>query len=155
MSAPLVIPDLAEARRYVGRSLGPTEWVPITQERIEAFCQAIGDERWIYCDPERAARESPWKSTIANAYLLLSLVPSLMPHLVEIRGWGAALNTGVDRCRFEVPLTSGSRVRMGARIAKARSVPGNGCLVAFGVEFEAEGCERTPCAARVNYLYYA
>jgi acyl dehydratase len=154
MSAPLVVPDLAAMRGHAGSSLGATGWVPITQERIEAFCEAIGDRRWIYCDPERAARESPWKSTIANAYLLLSLVPSLLPRLIEIRGIGAALNTGVDRCRFEAPVTAGSRVRMRARVAKARSVPGNGCLVAFGVEFEAEGGERTPCAARVNYLYY-
>lgn len=155
MALPLVIPGIDAARHYSGTDLGLTRWIPITQERIDLFAEASGDRNWIHTDVERASRESPWKSTIVPGALLLALVPGLLSELLVLLGWRRALNTTAERCVFESPATAGSRVRMAALLAKARSLPGNGCRLSFQVRFETEGADGAPaCAATVNYLYY-
>jgi acyl dehydratase len=154
MALPVVIPCMAASRYYSGTSLGVTRWVPITQERIDLFADATGDHQWIHCDVERAAHESPWKSTVAHGFLSLSLVPTLLPEIVVLIGWKTAINTGVDNCRFVAPVPAGSRVRMAAEVAKARTLPGGGCRLGFAVEFEIEGCDQPACSATVNYMYF-
>jgi acyl dehydratase len=158
MAQPLVIRSVHETPEFIGTELGTTQWVAIEQDRIALFGRATGDTRWIHLDPERAARESPWKSTVADGYLLLSLVPSLLPQLIVLLGWTTAINTGVDRCEFPGPATAGSRVRMGGRLARARVITGNdggaGCRLGFDVWFEVEGSTSPACRARVNYAYF-
>jgi len=149
-----VIATLDAVREYQGLDLGCTEWFEIDQERISLFARATGDERWIHVDPERAARESPWKSTVVDGFLLLSLVPYLLPQLIEVRGWSAAVNVGADRCVFPEPVHAGSRVRLGARVARARPLPPNGARLGFDVWFEAEGRDEPVGRARVNYAYF-
>ena len=155
MSQPLVISSMSATPEYAGTELGTTQWLSITQDRIALFGLATGDTRWVHVDPERAAHESPWKSTIADGYLLLSLVPSLIHKLIVLEGWSTAINTGVDRCEFPGAVTSGSRVRMGARLARVRVLPGQGCRIGFDVWFEVEGGDTPACRARVNYAYFA
>lgn len=155
MVLPVVIPSIAATPYYRGTDLGCSRWVTIAQERIDLFAKATDDRRWIHTDPERAARESPWKSAIADGYLLLSLVPDLLPQLIVLIGWTTAINTGVDHCAFPVPVTAGSRVRLKARLARARSMPVGGCRLGFDVEFEVEGGDVPGCLARVNYAYFA
>ena len=147
MTQPLVIPSLAATPEYQGRELGTTPWREVAQDRIELFGRATGDTRWIHLDAERAASESPWKSPVADGLLLLSLVPGLLPELIELVGWSTAINTGVDRCEFPGVATAGSRVRMGARLARVRVLPGPGCRLGFDIWFEVEGSD-TPRAAR-------
>jgi acyl dehydratase len=154
MAKPLVIASMASTPDYQGTELGVTEWVSIAQDRIEGFGRATGDTRWIHVDAERAARESPWKSAIADGFLLLSLVPGLLNQLIVLMGWSTAINTGVDRCEFPGIVTAGSRVRMGARLARARVLAGEGCRLGFDVWFEAEGSATPACRARVNYAYF-
>jgi acyl dehydratase len=154
MAQPLVIPSMAVTPEYQGTDFGTTPWFAIGQERIDLFAQATGDKRWIHVDAERAARESPWKSTIADGLLLLSLVPYLLPQLIVLLGWSTAINTGVDRCEFPGVVISGSRVRMGSRLARARLLQPNGCRLGFDVWFEVEGSETPACRARVNYAYF-
>lgn len=154
MPLPVVIPCMAAARHYQGTELGTTDWVTIDQERIDLFAAATGDRRWIHVDPERAARESPWKSTIADGYLLLALVPELLSRLLVLIGWSSAINIGVEGCEFLGVVTPGARVRLGARLARARPLPPNGCRLRIEVWFEVEGSE-TPCfRARVDYAYF-
>ncbi|MDH3520510.1 MAG: MaoC family dehydratase [Myxococcales bacterium] len=154
MALPVVIPCIAAARYYAETPLGVTDWISITQDRIDLFADATGDHQWIHCDVERAAREAPWKSTIAHGFLLLSLVPTLLPELLVLIGWKTAINTGVDDCRFLAPVPAGSRVRMAAQLAKARTLPGGGCRLGFAVDFECEGSDASACSATVNYVYY-
>jgi acyl dehydratase len=154
MALPVVIPCIAATRYYSGTPLGATQWVPITQKRIDLFADVTGDHQWIHCDPERAARESPWKTTVAPAYLMLSLVPTLLPELLVLIGWKTAINTGVEDCRFVAPAPAESRVRMAAELATARTLPGGGCRLAFAVEFEIEGSPEPACVATVTYVYY-
>jgi acyl dehydratase len=148
-----VIPSLAALKDWVGRPLGVSDWLTVTQERVDAFAEATGDRQWIHCDVERARRESPWKGTIAHGYLTLSLAPALMSQLVEIRGYKTAINTGIDRMRLRAPIPTGSRVRMGAELKSARDLPGGGARVSVAVRFEVEGETRPACTASLNLVY--
>ena len=154
MSQPLMISSLSSTPEYAGSELGATQWFEIAQDRIALFGRASGDTRWIHLDPARAAHESPWQSTIADGYLLLSLVPGLLARLIVLQGWSTAINTGVDRCEFPGVVTAGSRVRMGARLARVRVLPGQGCRLGFDIWFDVEGGQTPACRARVNYAYF-
>lgn len=154
MADPLVIPNLAEARDHAGRDLGATAWFEIDQARVDQFAQATGERHWLYVDPERASRESPWKTTVVPGFLLLSLVPDLLPRLLLLGGWKTAVNAGVDACSFARPAPVGSRLRMSARIFRVRSVPGGGARLTFSVAFEVEGAREPACTARVHYAYF-
>ncbi|MHC4606806.1 MAG: MaoC family dehydratase [Planctomycetota bacterium] len=153
MSGKVVIPSLAAVKEYKGTPLGVTDWMPITQERIDAFAEATGDHQWIHCDVERASRESPWKTTISHGYLTLAITPDLLAQLVEIVGWKTAINTGLDKMRLSSPVPAGSRVRMRAEIKDARDLPEEGVRVTFGVRIEVEGARKPALIASVNYVY--
>jgi len=148
-----VISSAAAFVDLVGRELGTTRWVEVSQEQINAFAAATGDRQWIHCDVERAQRESPFKSTIAHGYLTIALVPDLMDQLLRIDGWSAAINTGIDKMRLSAPVLAGSRVRLHAEIERVRSLPSRGVRVTFGVRVEVEGNAKHACTARVNYVY--
>ena len=154
MPLPVILPGFAAAKYYEGSSLGATEWFEITQERVDAFGRATGADDRVPCDPERAARESPWNTSVAQGFLLLSLLPDLLSQLVVLLGWRTAVNAGVDACVFHAPAPVGSRVRLAASLADARKVPGGGVRLSFAVEYEVEGASDPACTARVHYLYF-
>jgi acyl dehydratase len=110
---------LEELSRRVGEEVHVSDWFEVTQERINAFADATGDHQWIHVDVARAARESPWRSTIVHGYLTLSLypmlrglVPSGEPPYPGVR---QAINYGLDRLRFPSAVRAGSRVRARCR----------------------------------------
>ena len=150
----LTIPSLAAVKDYIGVPLGPSDWVTITQERIDAFAHATGDHQWIHCDVERASRESPWKTTIAHGYLTLALTPDLLAQILAIIGWRTAVNTGLDKLRLPSPVPSDSRVRLSASIKDMRDLPRNGLRVTFAVRIEVEGSSKPALLANVNYAYF-
>jgi len=154
LAAPVVIPTPAEASGFIGRELGPSEWVGVPQQRIDAFAEVSGDHQWIHCDVERARRESPWKSTIAHGYLSLALVPALLASVVEIRGAASAVNTGLDKLRLSAPVPAGSRVRLRAEIKDVRALAGGAARVTFAVRLEVEGSKKPALLALVNYAYF-
>lgn len=155
MALPVVILGLAAARYYSGSSLGCTDWIEITQQRVDRFGKATGDDGWLHCDPERAARESPWQGPIAQGYLLVSLIPDLLPRVLDLRGWETAINTALEECSFPAAAPVGSRVRMHGTLARARALPGGGVRVSFRVEFEVDGADEPACRALVHYVYFA
>lgn len=154
MAEKLVIPSLAAVKDHVGVPLGPTDWLTISQQRIDAFADATGDHQWIHVDPERASRESPWKNTIAHGYLTLSLTPDLLAQVLEIRGWRTAVNTGLDKLRLSAPVPCGSRLRLRAEITDARDLPRRGLRITFAVRFEVEGAPKPALLANVNFVYF-
>jgi acyl dehydratase len=113
----------------VGTHLGYSEWVEITQERVDQFAEATGDHQWIHVDVERATRESPFGGPIAHGYLTLSLLPMLLPQIVEMTGFRLAVNYGTEKVRFPSPVPVGSRVRAGATLDSATPFDG-------GVQFD-------------------
>jgi acyl dehydratase len=104
--------SLGNAAAFVGHELGVSDWVTLSQQRIDEFAECTGDHQWIHVDVERARRESPTGSTIAHGYLTLSLLAhSTFQIIVKPAGIGQALNYGLDRVRFLAPVRAGARVR--------------------------------------------
>jgi acyl dehydratase len=112
MSSPTVIPSVRALKQFVGKSLGASNWVTVSQGQINAFADATGDHQWIHVDVERARRESPYGGTIAHGYLTLSLAASMTIEAGAIPpDAAAALNYGLDKVRFMAPVKAGARVR--------------------------------------------
>jgi acyl dehydratase len=104
--------SMATAAQFAGRELGVSDWVPLDQDRIDAFAACAGDRQWIHVDVERARRESPFGGPIAHGYLSLSLVAAMIMELGVIPPDAATgLNYGLDKVRFIAPVKSGARVR--------------------------------------------
>jgi acyl dehydratase len=124
-----------------GTELAVSDWVEITQERVNQFADATGDHQWIHVDPERAKRESPFGGPIAHGYLTLSLLPKLMSDAIEIDGTRVSVNYGVNRVRFTDPVPVGSRVRARIGLAKFERIAG-GAQLFWNVTIEREGAAK-------------
>ena len=122
----------------VGQHLGYSDWVTITQEQVNQFADATGDHQWIHVDPERAAKESPFGGPIAHGYLTLSLLPMLMPQIIEITGFRLTVNYGTEKVRFPAPVPVGSRVRATAVCDSVTPIDG-GVQMLVTVTVEVEG----------------
>jgi acyl dehydratase len=154
VSEPSVIPSVSALKDWVGRKLGPSDWVAVEQSRIDAFAEATGDHQWIHVDPERAKRESPFGGPIAHGYLTLSLAPALLPQIVRVEGVRMGVNYGVEKMRLPAPVPSGARVRLSGEIKDVREMPGGGARVTIGMTFEVEGGAKPACIADAIYIYY-
>ena len=129
MTEPSALANALESlQSRVGQEMHLSDWLEITQSQIDAFAAATGDHQWIHVDPERAARESPWRSTIAHGYLTLSLYPALRGLVDESRpflpGVQRMINYGLDKVRFPNAVKSGSRVRARCILLRVETVPG-------------------------------
>jgi acyl dehydratase len=142
--AQTVFESLDEVRAAVGRELGTTDWLEITQERVDTFAEATGDHQWIHVDVERAQRESPFGGPIAHGYLTLSLSNLFLPQLVEVRGVSLGVNYGTGKVRFPAPVPVGSRVRGTARLAACDDIP-DGVQTTITITVEVEGSDKAAC----------
>jgi acyl dehydratase len=138
----------------VGAEFGPSSWIEVPQDRIQAFADATGDYQFIHVDPERAA-QTPFGGTIAHGYLTLSLLPAMsyevIPH--DDPGDGMALNYGLNRVRFPAPVPSGSRVRGSFHVDSAEEQDW-GRQVTMTATVEREGGDKPVCVAEVVFRYY-
>jgi acyl dehydratase len=141
-----VIKGLDELRTLVGKQLGTSNWVEITQERVQAFAEGTDDHQWIHCDPERAKRESPYGTTVAHGFLTLSLCNALIQQMFTIEGVKMILNYGLNRVRFPAPVKVGARVRMTSELLDLKDH--QGCVQATCKQtFEVEGENKPACVA--------
>ena len=129
---------IEELRQLVGKEVAVTDWLSVSQERIDAFAGATEDHQWIHVDRERAARESPYGTTVAHGFLTLSLLPHLMQQAIEIQGTRLGINYGLNRVRFTGPLPAGSRVRAHFRLAAVEDID-RGVQMTWTVPVEREG----------------
>ena len=137
----------------VGASFGPSSWIEVPQEKIQAFADATGDYQFIHVDPERAA-QTPFGGTIAHGYLTLSLLPVMSYEVVPHEaGDGMALNYGLDRVRFPAPVPSGSRVR-GSFHVDTVDEHDWGRQITMTATVEREGGDKPVCVAEVVFRYY-
>src|SRR5215207_8287336 len=97
---PVQVDGIEQLRDLIGRELGPTEWLPITQPDIDKFAEVSRDDQWIHVDTERAAKESPYGTTVAHGNLTLSLIDHFRPQLIRNSGVKLGFNYGFDRVRF-------------------------------------------------------
>ena len=146
--------DIAALKDWIDKPLGKTEWQTITQQQIQAFADATGDQQWIHVDVERAQHESPFKQPIAHGYLTLALVPKLLAELLEVEQMRNVVNSGIEKLRLPTPVPAGSRVRLSATIKSVRDLPTGGSRVAFGIAVEVEGAAKHALTATVVYLYF-
>jgi acyl dehydratase len=140
--------------QHIGRELGPSEWVTVTQAMIDGFAEATGDHQWIHVDVERARREMPGGKTIAHGYLTLSLIPRLRPGLMRIRGQRRSINYGCNRVRFLAPVPAGSRVRLRWKLLEAQQAPDGGVRLNSEMTVELEGSERPAMVAETVGIVY-
>ncbi|GAB4086782.1 MaoC family dehydratase [Myceligenerans cantabricum] len=140
-----------ELESLVGTTLGPGDWVEVTQERIDQFAEATEDPQWIHLDAERAA-VGPFGGTIAHGYLTLSLLPRLMHGLLEVDGAAMVVNAGSDKVRFLTPVRSGRRVRATAVVAEVTPGP-RGTRVESDVTVEIENEDKPALVARAIALH--
>ena len=138
----------------VGQEVGVSDWLEITQERVNQFADATGDHQWIHVDRERAQRESPFGGTVAHGFLTVALAPALLPELVQVANCSRIINFGIEKLRLREPVRSGAKLRLGATIAGVRSVPGGGMWVSLAVRFEVEGAKRPVCAGELIFVYF-
>jgi len=137
----IVIPGIARLKDWVGKEVVVTDWLSVTQERIDNFARASGDNQWIHVDRERAARESPYGTTVAHGFLTLSLLSHLMREAVEIQGARMGINYGLNRVRFTGPVPAGSRVRARFRLAAAEDIE-RGVQMTWNVTVDCEGQDK-------------
>jgi len=154
MSSPLTLNSVSDLKALVGKTIGISDWVTVTQDRINRFADATDDHQWIHVDPERAERESPFKQTVAHGYLTLSLAPFLLGQVLQVTGSASIINTGLEKMRLSAPVLVNSRVRMRVELKAARDMPRGGVRATFGFVFEVEGQKKPGCIADVIYVYY-
>ncbi len=140
---------------HIGRELGPSEWLTVTQVMIDKFAEATGDHQWIHVDVERARREMPGGKTIAHGYLTLSLLPRLAPTLMTIAKRRRGLNYGSNKIRFISPVPAGARIRLRQKLLKAEPVEDKGIRITSQMTMEVEGSERPAMVAETMSVVYA
>jgi acyl dehydratase len=127
-----------ELAAAVGEDVGTTDWVEVTQERVDAFAEATGDHQWIHVDVQRA-QSGPFGGTIAHGYLTLSMIPLFNTQLFQLSTPGARLNYGLNRVRFPAPVRVGARIRAHLHVvALAEVASGKQLVLRYTVEIEGE-----------------
>lgn len=144
-----------EMRGLVGREVAVGEWIEISQERINQFADATEDHQWIHIDSERAAKESPFKTTIGHGFLSLSMLSKMSYETVRVKGdFKMGINYGLNRVRFPAPVPAGSKLR-GRFTVQAFDEHEWGIQTTWGVTVEIEGAPK-PCVAAewITRAYY-
>jgi acyl dehydratase len=149
-----IVNGIAELKELVGQHLGYSDYMEITQERVNLFADATGDHQWIHVDVERANAESPFGGPIAHGYLTLSLGPVLVPQVVRVDGIKMGVNYGCEKVRFPSPVPVGANLRVGVDLVEVTDIPG-GCQVQMRFTFECEGAAKPSCVSENLFRYYA
>ncbi|MCX4978389.1 MaoC family dehydratase [Streptomyces sp. NBC_00620] len=149
----ITVNGLDELKKLAGTDLGTSEWIEITQERIDTFADATGDHQWIHVDPEKAAA-GPFGAPIAHGYLTLSLFIPLFTELLDVEGVSTKVNYGLNKVRFPSPVKVGSRIRLVAKLASVEDVPG-GVQVAVDGTIEIDGGGKPAAVLQSLSRFYA
>lgn len=147
------IESIKELPGLAGREVALSDWLEVSQSRINQFAEATEDRQWIHTEPERAARESPFKTTIAHGFLTLSLLSELMKRAVEVSGLRMGINYGLNRVRFVSPVPAGARIRGRFTLAEVEEISG-GVEATWKVTVEREGSDKPCCVAEWLVRYY-
>ena len=150
-----VINGLDELDALAGTELGASDWLTITQDMIDRFADVTLDPQWIHVDADRAARESPYGTTIAHGFLTLSLIPHFRQQIAEVRGVARAINYGVNKVRFPSAVRRDARVRgVQTLLTTSRVAAGT---IRFTSQFvvEVEGETKPACVAETVTMVFA
>lgn len=154
MAEQLCLDSTAAVLASVGQALGPTDWITVTQERINTFADATGDHQWIHVDPERA-QAGPFGACVAHGYLTLSLANLFLPQLVRYERLKMGVNYGCDKVRFPAPVKVGARIRGRGEVVAAEPVKGDGVQITVRISVEIEGTDKPGCVVdTISRLYF-
>lgn len=150
----LILESIKSLKDYVGREIATTNWLPVTQERIQQFADATGDRQWIHVDPERARRESPYGAAVAHGFLTLSLMSHFMREAIQLPSdVRRTINYGLNRVRFPAPVRAGEKIRARVRLLSCRELP-DSVEAVFDITIETEGAEKPCCVAEWILRYF-
>jgi len=147
-----IITGIEGLKSAVGEHLGYSEYMEITQERVNQFADATGDHQWIHVDVDRA-KSGPFDGPIAHGYLTLSLGPALYPKVVRIDGFSMGVNYGTNKIRFPSPVPVGARLRLGVKLLEVEEIAG-GVQTTMEFTFECEGAPKPSCVAEIIFRSY-
>lgn len=151
---PLILETPHSLQEYAGREIGVSDWLTVTQERIRQFAETTEDRQWIHVDRERAARESPYRSTIAHGFLTLSLLPHLAKQVFQIRGkLRMTVNYGLNRVRFPAPVRADSEIRARVALQSLRQLP-DSVEAVFLLSAEVRDSDKPCCVAEWVVRYF-
>lgn len=136
----------SEVLSCVGQEVAVTDWVTVTQQQIQQFADATGDQQWIHVDVQRAAA-GPFGTPIAHGFLTLSLLPQFYAHAFAFAGARMGVNYGLNRVRFPAPVPVGSRLRARMTLQQAERIEPDGLQMVWAVTIEREGSGRPVCVA--------
>jgi acyl dehydratase len=140
------IASVEELKSLVGQEVAVSDWVHISQERVNLFAEATGDHQWIHIDVERSRKESPYGGTIAHGFLTLSLLPMLMESVISMPTSKMGVNYGLNKVRFPAPVPVGSKVRGRVMLMEVEDIEG-GAQMTWKVTIEREGGDKPVCVA--------
>ena len=147
------IAGMAELRALAGAEVAVSDWIEISQQRVDTFAAATGDHQWIHVDAERCKRESPFGGTIAHGFLTLALLPALLEGALALPFVKMGLNYGLNKVRFTAPVPVGSRLRARMTLQAVEDIEG-GAQLAWNVVVEMEGGARPACVAEFLVRLY-
>ena len=148
-------PTYEQLRAMTGQELGVTGWIEVDQTRIDQFAECTEDRQWIHTDPERAKKESPFRTTIAHGYLSLSLIGGLSQQMnIAPENTQAVFNYGLDKVRFLAPVRVGTRVRLRASLISVEDKGPGQYLMKFANTIEIEGEEKPALMAETLAMFY-
>ena len=142
-----------ELESLIGKNIGSTDWMRITQERINTFAEATDDPQWLHVDPERA-KDGPYGTTVAHGYLTLSLIVPLFTDLLQADGVTAKVNYGLNKVRFPAPVKVDSNIRLTVTIVDVQQTKDGGKEITFDGSMEVEGLDRPACVAQPVFRFY-
>lgn len=149
----LVINSYGDFEQYVGKELGASDYVELSQERINMFADATLDHQWIHVDRERAQAESPFGTTIAHGYLTMSMLPYLWDQIVEVNNLERMMNYGMDKMKFAQPVLSGQHVRMVTKLHELANLRGAvKTTIKFTIEVQETG--KKALEGLATFIYY-
>jgi acyl dehydratase len=143
----LVFKNLEEFRSIKGKDLPTGEWYTVTQQMINDFANATLDKQWIHVDEERAAKESPFKSTVAHGFMSVAMISRMLEEMFIVKSVKMGLNYGLNKVRFPSPVPVNSELRMHTSVKDIEDINNNGIKITFSCTIEIKGQEKPACVA--------
>lgn len=144
---PLTVTGIDELRELIGQTVGPSDWIEVTQSDIDKFAEISRDDQWIHVDVERAERESPFGTTVAHGNLTLSLIDGFRRQLIRQEGVTMGINYGWNKVRFPAPVPAGARVRASAEVQSVDELGDGWWHIVTKFTLERESGEKPVCVA--------
>jgi acyl dehydratase len=149
----VVINNFKEFETFVGKEMGVSNYVKVTQPQINQFADATFDHQWIHTDPERALVESPFKATIAHGYLALSLVPHLWEQIAQINNYRLLVNYGIEKLKFNQPVLVDNEIRLRVSLQAITNLRGI-AKTEMNIEMEIKDQKKPAFTATLIFLYH-